>query len=395
MTQPVPQAAGAARADNVHDAAGAIHDAAGARRSKAVVCRGVNEVAVEEILVEAPQHGEVMVKMFACGICHSDQNIIDGSIPAPMPVVIGHEGAGEVVAVGPGVEHLKVGDRVVNSFVSVCGKCRYCISGKASLCDQASKSAYTLPNGALRTRDAAGAPLHVLCGLGAMSEYATMHVDNVVKVDADVPLDRAALVACGVMTGVGAAINAAKVEPGSICVVFGCGGVGLNAIQGCAISGAAMIVAVDTVDLKLELARQFGATHTINAKTEASIVKALRKLTGGGADYCFECVGHGETVAQAYGALAKGGTAVVVGVAKSTDMTSIRTMTLPFEAKRLIGTYYGDARPQLDFPRLINLYRIGKLKIDELITRTYRIDEVAQAFADLKAGRNARGVIIF
>jgi S-(hydroxymethyl)glutathione dehydrogenase/alcohol dehydrogenase len=365
------------------------------RRAKAVVCRGVNEVRVEEIEVDAPQHGEVMVKMFACGICHSDMNIIDGSIPAPMPVVIGHEGAGSVVAVGPGVEHLRVGDHVVNSFVSICGKCRYCIAGRPSLCDQAAKSAYTLPSGALRTRDSSGAPLHVLCGLGAMAEYATMHVDNVVKVDADVPLDRAALVSCGVMTGVGAATNAAQVEPGTSCVVFGCGGVGLNAIQGCAISGAAMIVAVDTSDFKLELARQFGATHTINAKTTDNIVKALRKLTGGGADYCFECVGHGETVAQAYGALGKGGTAVVVGVAKSTDMTSIRTMTLPFEAKRLIGTYYGDARPQLDFPRLLNLYKIGKLKIDELITRTYGIDEAAQAFADLKAGRNARGVIIF
>lgn len=366
------------------------------RRAKAVVCRGVNEpVTIEEIEVDAPQHNEVMVKMFACGICHSDLNILDGSIPAPMPLVIGHEGAGEVVAVGPGVEHLRVGDHVVNSFVSICGRCRYCNAGKPSLCDQAVKSAYTLPNGALRTRDASGAPLHVLCGLGAMAEYATMHVDNVVKVDADVPLDRAALISCGVMTGVGAATNAAKVEPGTVCVVFGCGGVGLNAIQGCAISGAAMIVAVDTSDFKLDLARQFGATHVVNAKNETNIVKALRKLTGGGADYCFECVGSGETVAQAYGALGKGGTAVVVGVAKSTDMTSIRTMTLPFEAKRLIGTYYGDARPQLDFPRLINLYKIGKLKIDELITRTYRIDEAAQAFVDLKAGRNARGVIIF
>jgi NDMA-dependent alcohol dehydrogenase len=366
------------------------------RRARAVVCRGVNEpVRVEEIEVDAPQHGEVMVKMFACGICHSDLNIIDGSIPAPMPLVIGHEGAGEVIAVGPGVEHLRVGDHVVNSFVSICGKCRYCIAGRPSLCDQAVKSAYTLPNGALRTRDAEGAPLHVLCGLGAMAEYATMHVDNVVKVDADVPLDRAALVSCGVMTGVGAATNAAQVEPGTTCVVFGCGGVGLNAIQGCAISGAAMIVAVDTSDFKLDLARQFGATHVVNATSTDNIVKALRKLTGGGADYCFECVGHGETVAQAYGALGKGGTAVVVGVAKSTDMTSIRTMTLPFEAKRLIGTYYGDARPQLDFPRLLNLYKIGKLKIDELITRTYSIDEAAQAFSDLKAGRNARGVIIF
>jgi S-(hydroxymethyl)glutathione dehydrogenase/alcohol dehydrogenase len=284
---------------------------------------------------------------------------------------------------------------VINSFVSICGKCRYCIAGKPSLCDQAAKAAYTLPNGALRTRDLAGNPLNVVCGLGAMAEYATMHVDNVVKIDTEMPLDKAALISCGVMTGFGAATNAAQVEPGSVCVVFGCGGVGLNAIQGCAISGAAMIIAVDMSDFKLELAQQFGATHVVNVGSETNIVKTLRKLTGGGADYCFECVGRGETVAQAYGALAKGGTAVVVGVAKSSDMTSIRTMTLPFEAKRLIGTYYGDARPQLDFPRLINLYKIGKLKIDELITRTYRIDEAAQAFVDLKAGRNARGVIIF
>jgi Zn-dependent alcohol dehydrogenase len=204
-----------------------------------------------------------------------------------------------------------------------------------------------------------------------------------------------ALISCGVMTGVGAAVNTARVAPGDICIVFGAGGVGLNAIQGCAIAGAAMIVAVDRVDSKLEMAKLFGATHTINAGSEDNLVKALKKLTGGGADYSFECVGYGEVVAQAYGALRKGGTAVVVGVAGAKDMTSVRTSSLTFEEKTLTGSYFGSARPREDFPRLMGLYRTGRLKLDELITHRYRIDEAPQAFADLAEGRNARGMIVF
>jgi S-(hydroxymethyl)glutathione dehydrogenase/alcohol dehydrogenase len=228
-----------------------------------------------------------------------------------------------------------------------------------------------------------------------MAEYATLHTDNVVKIDKNIPLDRAALVSCGVMTGVGAVVNTARVEPGSVTVVFGAGGVGLNAIQGCAIAGAAMIVAVDTADAKLEMARTFGATHVLNAKTEENVVKALRKLTGGGADYAFECVGYGEIAAQAYGCLRKGGTAVVVGVASQKDNTTVRTASLTFEEKTLTGSYFGSARPREDFPRLLALYRNKRLKLDELITRTYSIDEAPQAFADLASGKNARGVIVF
>jgi len=198
-----------------------------------------------------------------------------------------------------------------------------------------------------------------------------------------------------VMTGVGAACNTAKVEPGSIAIVFGAGGVGLNAIQGCALSGAAMIVAVDTSDAKLDLARVFGATHTLNVTGEENVVRALRQITGGGADYAFECVGYGTVLAQAYGALRKGGTAVMVGVAGTKDTTTIRTSTLTFEEKTLTGSYFGSARPREDFPRLLSLYKAGRLKLDELITHRYSIDEAAQAFADLAGGRNARGVIVF
>ena len=364
--------------------------------ARAVVCRTLGQpVTVETITVDPPRRGEAMIRLAACGVCHSDLSATNGTIPFPLPVVLGHEGAGEVIAVGEGVTTLAVGDHVVSSFVSMCGKCRYCQSGRPQLCDQAAKAGFTLPDGSTRLRDTAGQPLNVFSGCGVMAEYATLHIDNLVRIDAAMPLDKAALIGCGVMTGVGAATNTARVEPGSAAVVFGCGGVGLNAIQGCRIAGAAIIVAVDTADAKLEMARQFGATHTVNAGNEENLVKALRKLTDGGADYAFECVGLGEVAAQAYGCLRKGGTAVVVGVAGPKDTTTIRTATLTFEEKTLKGSYFGSARPQQDFPRLIGLYRGGRLKLDELITRTYGIEEAPQAFADLSAGRNARGVILF
>ena len=366
------------------------------QRVKAVVCREISQpVVVEEIEVESPRRGEVMIRLAACGVCHSDYSVTTGTIPFPPPVVLGHEGAGIVIEVGEGVTEIAIGDAVVSSFVSMCGKCRYCQTGRPQLCDQAAKAAYTLPDGTVRTKDLQGRPLNIFSGCGVMAEVATLHTDNVVKIDRDIPLDRAALVSCGVMTGVGAVVNTARVTPGSIAVVFGAGGVGLNAIQGCVIAGSAMIVAVDMSDAKLELARQFGATHTVNAKSEENVVKAIRKLTGGGADYAFECVGYGEIAAQAYGCLRKGGTAVVVGVASQKDTTTLRTASLTFEEKTLTGSYFGSARPREDFPRLLALYRAKRLKLDELITRSYTIDEAPQAFADLAAGRNARGVIVF
>jgi NDMA-dependent alcohol dehydrogenase len=366
------------------------------QQARAVVCREIGKpVVVETVSVDAPQRGEVMIKLAACGVCHSDLSATNGTIPFPLPLVLGHEGAGEIIAMGEGVSGFAIGDHVVSSFVSMCGKCRYCQTGRPQLCDQAAKAAYTLPDGTNRFKDAAGNTLNIFSGCGVMAEYATLHIDNVVKIDAAVPLDKAALIGCGVMTGVGAAVNTAKVEAGSATVVFGCGGVGLNAIQGCRIAGAATIVAVDTSDAKLEMAKQFGATHTVNPKKEENLGKALRKLTGGGADYAFECVGFGEVVAQAYGCLGKGGKAVVVGVAPLKDMTTIRTASLTFDEKTLTGSYFGSARPRQDFPRLISLYRGGKLMLDELITKTYSIEEAPQAFADLAEGRNARGVILF
>lgn len=364
--------------------------------AKAVVAREVGKpVVVEQIEVAEPRHGEVTVRMAACGVCHSDLSATNGTIAYPLPLVLGHEGAGVIVAVGEGVEQYAPGDHVVSSFVSMCGHCHYCQTGRPQLCVQSLKSLYTLPDGTVRTRDSAGQDLNVFCGCGVMAEMATVHQGNVVKVDQQMPLDRAALISCGVMTGVGAAVNTAKVQAGSIAVVFGCGGVGLNAIQGCAIAGAGMIVAVDNSDEKLSLAKEFGATHGLNVSGQENPGKALFKLTGGGADYAFDCVGLGKISEMAWGVLRRGGTAVIVGISNAKDQISLSAQQVATSEKTLTGSYYGSARPHLDFPRLIGLYRSGRLKLDELITRTYSIDDAPRAFADLEAGKQGRGVVMF
>jgi Zn-dependent alcohol dehydrogenase len=366
------------------------------QRTRAVVAREVGKPpTVEEIEVEAPRHGEVTIKLAACGVCHSDLSATNGTIAYPLPLVLGHEGAGVVTAVGDGVSRYAVGDHVVSCFVSMCGRCHYCQTGRPQLCVQSLKALYTLPDGTVRTRDGAGCALNVFCGCGVMAEFATLHADNLVKIDAEMPLDRAALIGCGVMTGVGAVVNTARVEAGSVTVVFGCGGVGLNAIQGCAIAGAGMIVAVDTSEAKLELAKKFGATHAFNVVGQENVGKALYKLTGCGADYAFDCVGLGKISEQAWGVLRRGGTAVIVGIAGPKDQITLNAQQVAISEKTLTGSYYGSARPVQDFPRLIGLYRGGRLKLDELITRTYTIAEAPQAFADLVAGREGRGVIVF
>lgn len=364
------------------------------RKAKAVLCREHNKpVVVEEIAVDAPRRGEVTVKLGACGVCHSDLSAINGTIALPLPLVLGHEGAGVVEEVGEGVSDLAPGDHVVFSFIYMCGKCRFCVAGRPVLCLEQGKALTTPLEGTPRVRDAKGAALGIFSGCGSMAQYATVSAENLIKIDPKIPLDCAALVGCGVTTGVGAVFNTAKVEPGSSVAVFGCGGVGLSAIQGAVIAGARRIIAIDTLEPKLEMARKFGATDVILFKDDP--VKELKKLTGGGPDYAFECVGSGELAATAYRAIRRGGLAVVVGVAKPSDSTAIRTMTLPFEEKTITGSYFGSCVPRVDFPRLLALYMAGRLKLEELITRRYPIAEAPQAFADLASGINARGVIVF
>ncbi len=332
------------------------------RKARAAICRELHKpVTVEEVSVDPPKRGEVLVKLGACGVCHSDLSAINGTIALPLPLVLGHEGAGVVEEVGAGVTDVEKGDHVVFSFIYMCGKCRF----------------------------------NVFSGCGAMAEYATLSVGNVIRIDPKIPLDCAALVGCGVTTGVGAVFNTAKVVPGSSVAVFGCGGVGLSVIQGARIAGAGRIIAIDALEAKLAMARQFGATEILLSKKDEDLAKALKKMTDGGPDYAFECVGSGELAGTAYRAIRRGGLAVVVGVAKPSDSTSVRTMTLPFEEKTLTGSYFGSCVPRIDFPRMLALYLAGSLKLEELITRRYPIAEAPQAFADLESGRNARGVIVF
>jgi NDMA-dependent alcohol dehydrogenase len=364
------------------------------RKAKAVLCREHNKpVVVEQISIDAPKRGEVTVKLGACGVCHSDLSAINGTIALPLPLVLGHEGAGVVEEVGEGVTDLAPGDHVIFSFIYMCGKCRFCVAGRPVLCLEQGKALTTPLEGTTRAHDAKGAPLGIFSGCGAMAQYATVSAENLIKIDPKVPLDCAALVGCGVTTGVGAVFNTAKVEPGSSVAVFGCGGVGLSVIQGALIAGARRIIAIDTLAPKLEMARKFGATDTIVFSEDP--VKEVKKITAGGPDYAFECVGSGELAATAYRAIRRGGLAVVVGVAKPSDSTVIRTMTLPFEEKTITGSYFGSCVPRVDFPRMLALYMAGRLKLEELITRRYPIAEAPQAFADLQAGKNARGVIVF
>ena len=365
-----------------------------ARTAKAALCRAHNTpVVIEPVTVDGPKRGEVMVKLGACGVCHSDLSAITGTIALPLPLVLGHEGAGVVEEAGEGVSGLMKGDHVIFSFIYMCGRCRFCVSGRPVLCLEQGKALTTPLEGTPRVRDARGQPLNIFSGCGSMAEYATVSAENLIKIDPKIPLDCAALVGCGVTTGVGAVFNTAKVEPGSSVAVFGCGGVGLSVIQGARIAGAEKIIAIDTLQPKLEMAKRFGATDSILFTEDPT--KALKKMTGGGPDYAFECVGPGELAAAAYRAIRRGGLAVVVGVAKPSDSTSVRTMTLPFEEKTLTGSYFGSCVPRVDFPRMLSLYMAGKLKLEELITRRYPIDEAPQAFADLQAGKNARGVIVF
>jgi Zn-dependent alcohol dehydrogenase len=366
------------------------------RTAKAVICREHNKpVVVEEIGVDAPGRGEVLVKLGACGVCHSDLSAINGTIALPLPLVLGHEGAGVVEDVGEGVSDLAKGDHVVFSFIYMCGKCRFCVAGRPVLCLEQGKALTTPLAGKHRTHDALGKPLNIFSGCGAMAEYATVSAENLIRIDAKIPMDVAALVGCGVTTGVGAVFNTAKVAPGSSVAVFGCGGVGLSAIQGARIAGAEKIIAIDTLQAKLDMAKKFGATDVVLATKDEDVSKVLKKLTGGGPDYAFECVGSGELAGTAYRAIRRGGLAVVVGVAKPSDSTSLRTMTLPFEEKTITGSYFGSCVPRIDFPRMLSLYLKGELKLEELITRRYAVAEAPQAFADLQSGRNARGVILF
>jgi NDMA-dependent alcohol dehydrogenase len=349
---------------------------------------------VEDVDLANPKRGEVRVKIAANGVCHSDYSVIHGVLRSPLPVVPGHEGAGVVEEVGPDVTLVKPGDHVVLSFAPYCGHCYYCSIGRPVLCDN---MRVTMGKGALLDGTCrlskGGKPIHHMAGLSSFAQYAVVAETSCIKIPDNVPFDKACLVGCGVMTGVGAAINTAKVAPGSSTVVIGCGGVGLNTIQGCAIAGAATIIAVDLMDNKLEYAKQFGATHTINPSKQ-ELIKTVRSLTEGrGADYAFEVIGLGKTIEQAYACSRQGGMTIVVGAPSREDTVTIPASSLLAE-KEIKGSLYGSARPRVDMPHLIDLYMKKKLKLDELVSRTYSLEEVNVAMDALEKGEVARSVVV-
>jgi len=362
-------------------------------RGKAVTVREPGKFQVEDLTFAAPGPGQVRVKIHACGLCHSDVSFMSGKIPHPMPMVLGHEGAGTLEALGPGLSSgpgaWKVGDRVVLTLVSPCGRCHMCKAGRPALC---TGRGATFPMGSITSPE--GTNFFPCTALGCMAEYAVVSANAIVKVGDDTPLEKGALVSCGVTTGVGAAMNRAKVHPGSICCVVGCGGVGLNTIQGCRICGAGQIIAVDTLPSKLQAARRFGATHTVNAKEVGSVIKEVQKLTGGGADYSFEVIGFPETAKQAYDAARPGGTTVLVGVPKPTDTIPISPTDMIIKEKILTGSFMGSNVPSIEVPLLLSLYKKGDLLLDELVSRYYPITEARAAFDDLDSGSNLRGVFV-
>jgi S-(hydroxymethyl)glutathione dehydrogenase/alcohol dehydrogenase len=359
---------------------------------KAVVVDAVNEYSVQEVSLDAPQVGEVMVDIKATGICRSDLSVINGKIPMELPAVIGHEGAGIVKALGPGVEHLQVGDHVVLSFIPHCGECFYCEHDQANLCSSKDAAGGFMLDGTARVKRG-NEDLRVMTQLGCMAESCIAPAISCIKIDQDIPLASAALVGCGVMTGVGAVMNTAQVEPGSTVAVFGCGGIGLSIIQGARIAGAGQVIAIDTMQSKLEMARGFGATHTSLGDQAHEFILDLTEQRG--ADYCFEAVGISALMQSAEAATRPGGTCTVVGVGHLEEQFVLNPFMLPLFGKRILGSMYGGCNPNRDFPRLLEFYREGKLDLDGMITNTYSIDQAPQAFADLEAGVNARGVIVY
>jgi S-(hydroxymethyl)glutathione dehydrogenase/alcohol dehydrogenase len=363
---------------------------------KAALLRAPNTpFAIEELTLDAPREGEVLVRLAACGVCHSDYHLLTGTTRHPMPVVCGHEGAGVVEMVGAGVTRVQAGDHVVLSWTPDCGHCYYCQRGKPNLCETYTEPIWagTMLDGTTRLHHN-GEDVYAYCGLATFGEYCVVPEQSCIPIRRDVPLTSAALVGCAVATGVGAAMYTAGVRPGESVVVFGCGGVGLNVIQGAALCGAATIIAVDVNETKMRLAQHFGATHTLLSNDQT--LSAIRSITGGrGADYSFEAVGLPRLQELALDAIRPGGMAVLAGLSPMGTGTNLPGAVITRQEKTVKGSYYGSVNPSRDFPMLIDLYAAGKLKLDELVSEEYGLQQINQAFEAMLGGEVARGIIVF
>jgi S-(hydroxymethyl)glutathione dehydrogenase / alcohol dehydrogenase len=359
---------------------------------KAAVLHAPNQpLTIEEVELTRPQAREVLLRTAFAGLCHSDLHFIEGLYPHPTPCVLGHESAGVVEAVGEGVTYVKPGDHVITCLSVFCGTCPQCVTGHPNLCEN---TEVKMPPGVSRRLTWKGGELmNQFLNLSSFGEQMLVHENSMVKIDPDIPLDRAALVGCGVMTGVGAVFNAAKVEPGATVAVIGCGGVGLSAVNGAALAGAERIIAIDTVASKLEIARELGATDTLNA-SNADPVKEVRDMTGGGVHYSFEALGTKTTAEQAFGMLRPGGTATIIGMVPLGVKIELHGYDF-LRDRKLQGTSMGGNRFRVDMPRLLSLWRQGRLKLDHLISGRIKLGEINEGFAALKSGAPVRQLIDF
>jgi S-(hydroxymethyl)glutathione dehydrogenase/alcohol dehydrogenase len=360
--------------------------------SKAAVHVAFNEPLEirTDVVVAAPGEGEIKVRIAASGVCHSDLSVQNATLPLPPPCVLGHEGAGVVEEIGAGVTGFDVGDHVVLTFVPQCGECYFCKKGEGFLCEGGNKF-----NGGKRLKSG-GQDLTQMTELGTFADLTVVPAISAVKIDKDVPLKIAALLGCGVQTGVGAALNTADIKKGDTVAVIGCGGVGLNVIQGARIAGADRIIAVDTMESKLQMAKEFGATDFVDASDGDPVTKVKQLTEGRGVDVAFEVIGLQPTIQQAMDMARRGGETVLVGVPRfDVNITFNPNFAFIMTAKTLKGCWYGSTNASEDVPRLLDLYKKGELKLDELISREISLDEVNEAFEAMKSGEVARSVIVF
>ncbi len=368
------------------------------KTTAAVLYEPNKPLVIEQLDIDEPKTGEVRVKMKAVGLCRSDHNVMVGTRPVGMtPMVLGHEGAGIIDAVGPGVDRIKPGDHVVLMFIPTCGRCPNCLSGRTHSCVLSAHIAKGPQlDGTYRLHNKRGQDVGQFCLIGAFSEYAIVHQDSACVIDSSYPLKAACLVGCGVVGGFGAAVNRAGVRPGSSVLVIGVGGVGMNVIQGAKVASASIIIAADIIDRKLEWARSFGATHTINPEKE-DVVAAVMEITGGaGVDFAFEAISRPHTIAQAFDATSRMGTIVVIGLTPSNfDSLPISPLSLVLTQKTLMGTLYGTSNALVEIPKLLHMYSKNQIKLDELVTSTYTLDQINQGYADMVAGKNIRGILVF
>ncbi|NKQ55044.1 NDMA-dependent alcohol dehydrogenase [Amycolatopsis sp. K13G38] len=354
--------------------------------------------SVEQIELDPPKAGEVLVELGGSGLCHSDEHVLTGDLPWPLPMIGGHEGAGTVVETGPGVEWLKAGDRIIFGFIPACGRCASCSAGMQNLCElgQYLGEGTQISDHTAR-HHARGKDLGLMCLLGTFARHTVVSEANCIKIDDDIPLDKACLLGCGVVTGWGSAVNAGGVKAGDTVVVVGTGGIGINAVQGAALAGAEHLVAVDPEEFKREKSIEFGATHAVATSEEA--LELVRELTRGrGANVVVNTmgVGTGRQIGASLAMTAKRGTVVVTNLHNATEtQVEMSALDLVLMEKRVVGSLFGTANPRLDIPRLLGLYCSGNLKLDELATRTYKLDDINTGYDDMRQGRNLRGVISF